>query len=47
MKRVEIEMLKEKEDEGVLDRVVEILSGGIFAFLEEEGLLREEKGEKD
>ena len=43
MKRIEIEILKEKEEEGNLDRVIEIIAGGIFAFLEEEGYLREEE----
>jgi len=46
MRKVEIEILEGKVEEGDLDRAVEIIAGGIFAFLEEGGYLREEGKEE-
>lgn len=42
MKRIEIEIVEGTRDDGRrLRRIVEILAGGIYAFLEEEGYLKE------
>jgi len=50
MRKVEIEIIQGTEDDGSrFKRVLEILSEGIFVYLEENGYFREEKegGEVD
>lgn len=49
MKQVEIEVIERTKDDGRrLRRVVEILAGGVFSFLEEGGYLKDvgEKGKE-
>jgi len=48
MKRIEIEIVEGTKDDGRrLRRIAEILAGGVYAFLEEEGYLKDvERGEK-
>jgi len=48
MKRIEIEIVEGTRDDGRrLRRIAEILASGVYAFLEEEGYLKDgERGEK-
>ena len=47
MKRVEFRIVEGTRDDGRrLRRIVEILAGGIYAFLDEEGYLKRIEGEE-